>query len=137
MFFLFLFLFGSFWKTTKFPFSTDYIIPQKKSVVNSFTEIFSLICKKSFFACNFWKKRTNCPYEKQVHGQSARRRARFDYFNGRLLKKTRLSARYARYARLFVHGKRQTALRSVRYGQKTLRVSPFLARFSRSQRTRR
>lgn len=137
MFFLFFCSFGSFWKTTKFPFSTKYIIPQKKSVVNSFTEFFSLICKKSFFACNFWKKRTNCPYEKQIHRQSARRRARLNYFNGRLLKKTRLSARYARYARLFVHGKRQTALRSVRYGQKAFRVSPFPARFSRPERTRR
>ena len=135
MFFLFLFLFGSFWETTKFPFSTKYIIPQKKSVVNSFTEFFSLICKKSFFACNFWKKRTNCPYEKQIHRQSARRRARFNYFNGRLLKKTRLSARYARYARLFVHGTGQTALRSIRYGQKAIRIPTILAQFSRPERT--
>ncbi len=54
-FYFFFFLLGSFWKLSKTPFSTNYIIPQKKSVVNSFFKIFYEFAKKLFLFVIFGK----------------------------------------------------------------------------------
>jgi len=53
----FSFLFGRFWKFHKIPYSTKYIIPQKKALVNSFAEKFLEILKKVFFVLYFSKNR--------------------------------------------------------------------------------